>query len=907
MSASPRLFLYRFGAAEFNERTLELRVDGVLVDVQRTPMRLLQALLQARGVVVTSDALLEKVWRRSPDLISRNVVANAVTKLRRALGDSGQHWIRAVTGEGYALSGSVECEELPDARTAAVLLRAGQPVPRRPEWRLLDSLGRQGATHPVWLAEHRVSGQLRVFKFGEDGPHCSLLRREMAIAAVLQVALGQRPEFVPIVDHQLDQVPGLIATDYAGADLPEWTRRQGGLATLEFDVRLQLFVDVAEAVDLAHSAGVLHQDLKPANILIETVAGRNQVRIIDFGSSRLLEPDAPERLQLSRLNREDPQPSGTLVYMAPELLSGYPATLASDVYALGVLLYQLVVADLERPIAVGWEADVEDPLLRGDIAAAVHGDPAQRLSSARPLAARLKALALRRRQLAQRREQTRRAAEAEMAKRRAAIRRRWLVALLAVLGSGLAISLLFAYGAAGQRDEARRSLEQTEAITGFLDNGLLQQADPEFGGDPDVRLGDAIGAVAGRVDAAFAQTPLLAAEVHQTLAYAFLRSEEFDAAVTHYAQAHALYEAQLGPTADQSLRSLFQWAQAMVQQGKLDEARARIDAGFAAYDGLDGGQRRKLDPLTVLKMYESRGFLSVYRNDWPAATADLHQVLDVALSIPGYPSQKVQNIRRNYAIALARGGHWDEGIAIMQTVLAQARRELAPDDPRLLMGMQQLAEIYLLAGRYSDARPLMYQAYEVYLREAGPQSTLTYSALISVADVEMAAGDALPAAAKYRQALDYYQTIEDHYSRHNFILRVSLAEALNAQGSWADVDRLLRDYLPPPPEVAEASRSVLQLARLEWADALFHLQDRHAGQVLVEVDRSQLEDQTLIRVDWAALLTELQGRQALVDNDRPRALALLQDALVQYRAIRVPLPEPDRVADLALLLKRLQG
>src|SRR3546814_11899439 len=66
--------------------------------------------------------------------------------------------------------------------------------------------------------------------------------------------------------------------------------------------------------------------------------------------------------------------SGTPLYLAPEVLSGQPSTLQSDIYALGVMLYQAVVGDWNRPLAPGWERQVDDELLREDIAAAVDGD-----------------------------------------------------------------------------------------------------------------------------------------------------------------------------------------------------------------------------------------------------------------------------------------------------------------------------------------------------------------------------------------------------------------------------------------------------------------------------------------------------------------------------------------------------
>jgi hypothetical protein len=94
-------------------------------------------------------------------------------------------------------------------------------------------------------------------------------------------------------------------------------------------------------------------------------------------------------------------PTDTLMYLAPELLAGQASTASADVYALGVLLYQLVVDDFRKPLSVGWEADVEDPLIRQDVADAACGDPGKRLSTVAVLVERLRNLEARRRERAE--------------------------------------------------------------------------------------------------------------------------------------------------------------------------------------------------------------------------------------------------------------------------------------------------------------------------------------------------------------------------------------------------------------------------------------------------------------------------------------------------------------------------
>ncbi len=179
---------------------------------------------------------------------------------------------------------------------------------------------------------------------------------------------------------------------------------------------------LATALAGAHSVGVLHKDIKPANVLIAGGAeGRLQVRLADFGIGAVTERERLAAAGITELGltakteEESSSYSGTRLYMAPELLEGRRATLQADVYALGVVLYQAVVGELTKALAPGWRRDVDDELLCEDIAYAVDGSPERRLGNALRIAERLRSLEARRQEREaerQEREQARRAREA---------------------------------------------------------------------------------------------------------------------------------------------------------------------------------------------------------------------------------------------------------------------------------------------------------------------------------------------------------------------------------------------------------------------------------------------------------------------------------------------------------------
>ena len=261
----------------------------------------------------------------------------------------------------------------------------GDTIPGRPQWRL-SRRPDLSLNSEVWLAKHGKTHELRVFKFASNEGRLKGLKREVTVARFLREALGQRADFVRVLEWNLESPPYVIESEYGGLNLTEWAEQNKSLAQIPPPIRISIIADVCRAVAAAHDAGVLHKDRKPANILIKPVAdGRWQVKVADFGSATLIDPARLEALGITNLgltqtaSAQSTLLTGTLMYIAPEVLSGQRAKATADIYSLGVMLYQIGTGDFRKPLAPGWEADIDDPLLREDIADAACGDPARRL------------------------------------------------------------------------------------------------------------------------------------------------------------------------------------------------------------------------------------------------------------------------------------------------------------------------------------------------------------------------------------------------------------------------------------------------------------------------------------------------------------------------------------------------
>lgn len=282
---------------------------------------------------------------------------------------------------------------------------AGLEIPGYRGWKIEEKLG-EGGYGEVWLGIQQQTMRKLAFKFCFDAERVRALNMELMSHRILLKNLGERPDIAQLVDLQLDAPPFYLVSEYsADGDLTTWAKKHGGENSVPLDVRLDVFIRACRAVAAAHGVGALHRDLKPSNILIFMQDGKPRPKIADFGISVLTEKGREQASEdtyapsVTELSGTRSTGTGSQLYIPPEQLKFPPPefTPQGDVYALGVMLYQLVTGDLTKPLGHGWEKEVRDPELRADIARAVDADLAHRFSSPNELADRLSRLSSRRR------------------------------------------------------------------------------------------------------------------------------------------------------------------------------------------------------------------------------------------------------------------------------------------------------------------------------------------------------------------------------------------------------------------------------------------------------------------------------------------------------------------------------
>lgn len=731
--------IWRFSNCEFDELRRELRVNGKRAELESKPLDILLQLLLHSGEVVTKEELLDAVWPSV--MVVDGSLATAVSKLRKAMGDEQHPVVLTVPRIGYRLAVPVYCKAVPVDPGPELGFRPGDLVPGREQWRLDRLLDRTGSSE-VWIAANPKTREQRVFKFASDSLRLQGLKREITVSRFLRESLGERPEFVKVLEWNLEHPPYFLESEYAGANLAEWAAEQGGLPGIPLTTRLQILTGAATAVAAAHGIGVLHKDLKPANILIvPDAAGQGwQIKIADFGTASLFDPSRLQALGITNLGFTHHQGdeagplSGTLMYLAPEVLAGQAPNASSDVYALGVLLYQLAVGDFRKPLAPGWEAEIGDSLLREDIAQAACGDPAKRLSSARELVDRLTSLEERRTKQDELEAAKLRAQTAERKLAAARARRPWVVLTSTALSIGLAVSLYLYRGAARERDYASRQTAIATSINQFLSDDLLGRSNPFASGKATESLTDAIKQASPGIDQQFKDEPLVAARLHQTIARALDNRTDYPDARQEYEHAAALFRQADGELSQDAIITELQ--RAGLEARSYEKDSLPLAKSILALQETLIAKLPRPRPEVPVWLAFARGMIALIDNDAKAAAENFKTAVDTAAVLPAFDESARLTFQQRLGFAYIRLGDGAKAEQMFRELIVAFTRISGPQSPNVLRVRLNLAQAYMIQNKDAEAVREANAIYPSFVAALGPDHELTMQLLTTRAQSE---------------------------------------------------------------------------------------------------------------------------------------------------------------------------
>ena len=737
-----------FGDCEYVELSRQLTVAGQLIKLESKPLDVLQLLLEQPTQVLSKDELIGGAWGTAT---TDQSLATAVSKLRRAFGGPRDRIILNVSGVGYRIAVPVLSVEDTIPELPVLRLQAGDAVPFREDWMIVRALG-VGDPPSVWLAEHRRTHQAHVFKFAVDGVRLKALQREVALSRMLAFSFPKDPRFVRMLDWNFEQEPFFTETEFQGANLFEFAETEA-FRQMPLEQRLALAREIVGAVAEAHGLGILHNDLKPSNILVrrshdgtapedQTFAENWQVKVVDFGVASLSDPHRLLDLQITDHGQfsSEGEPQGvssrvgTAMYRAPELREGGARpSVRADIYALGVILYQIVCGDFLEPPTFGWEARVPEPLLREDIAAAANVNPDLRLASATELADRLARFAARREERICREKERAVAARARM-------RRPWVILAMSALLAGLGASLWFYLGALKQRNAALAQSRTLQAMNDFLTKDLLAQSNPLLGPGSrtgsEITLVEALDSASTKIDQRFSQDPETSAAIHEAMGGALDARTHFDESAQQFGIAAERYREAEGPLSQRAIiaelrRENTQFRSQMPRS--IEEARK----GYAAQVKLISHLPSVTPELQARQAFTGTSAI-LYSSHPEEGLTLLDAAIKRAQASPGFDPQLLSAMQLRYCGIYLRMDKFAQAEKIARAALAGIDKQQGRDSPASIQPRFFLDEALYSQGRYKETLLNTAHDYPFFLRELGPENQMTAGVLDLQAQAEQA-------------------------------------------------------------------------------------------------------------------------------------------------------------------------
>ena len=703
---------WHFGRSILDERTLELLVGGVDVELERKPLEVLIYLLQHAGEVCTKDELLAGIWPGR--VLSETVLTKCIGRLRDVLGDDDQEIIKTAYGFGYRLAAPVRVESVATPEPARFDLRPGVHPPSRPLWSLVERLG-SGGHGEAWRARHDKTNEQRVFKFALEEAALVALKREITLFRVINDTLGESAKVVKLLDWNLEQIPYFVEADYiAGGSLVDWVAVRGGVSGIPLSDRLEIVAKIAEALAAVHSVGVIHKDLKPSNVLVRPLAG-NEIEIVlgDFGSGSVLDGNRLEELGITRLGftktiSSIDSSSATPLYLAPEILAGQPFTVKSDIYALGIILYQFLAGDFHKVMSPGWERGIDDELLREDIALMAEGNPAERMGDADGLARRLRSLEERRRQLAAEREAKTKAERTRRLLDRARARRFGLVVALVVLLIGTAVSTTLYIRERDAQKRTALAAAQSQAVKDYLSQDVFSPVSSQTQPVKDMTVVQLLTRAGDEIDARFATQPDIAAELHFVIGRSFHSFLETTQAEKHFRRALDLGGNLSGLGSRDSVRSA---AEAIV----TDFVIGRLPSTIEHYDLILSAGRTHLGEragdVLELRVSLARGYYLL--GNWTRADGLFKDLLSDLDNVSNDHGELLGRADYYYGQLLTDLARPQEAATHLQRAMVEFKKSLGEKNLMVGESHSALGLALINVGNFDEADKELIEAYAV--------------------------------------------------------------------------------------------------------------------------------------------------------------------------------------------------
>ena len=675
--------------------------------------------------------------------------------------------------------------------------RAGQQVG---PYRIIREIGR-GGMGAVFLAE-RADGEFEqrvalkvVHRSFADTDLARRFRQERQILASLN-----HPNIARLLDGGVskDGEPFLAMEHVEGVRIDAYANAQE-LSTAE---RLRLFRQVCAAVQYAHQNLIIHRDLKPSNILV-TMEG--VPKLLDFGIAKLLDAETDGVHTVTELGAMTPE------YASPEQVRGKAVTTASDVYSLGVVLYELLAGqrpyriksrkpdEIVRAICEEEPSKPSDALrdaetrrnrdaekgalpqsprrrvpasgLRGDldniVLMAMRKEPARRYGSVAEFSEDI------RRHIdglpvVARKDTFKYRAEKFINRNRVGVAAAALVVLILIGGIVGVVwqaraARAQAQVAAQERDKARVEAAKAARINEFLQQMLSFSNQSVYSVAPvaqtkNVTVNQMLDEIAPRIEAELADQPEVRAQLFRTIASAYASQSIYDKAEKNYRSALETQTRIFGTDHAETAATMTQFGIFLWRQGKIAEAEQLLENAVAFYRRRQGRQAPDFNAVNLVTALNFLGAVRASAIDIESGTAIMEEALKIAenADLQGNERFVLAAVQGDVGLLLSRAGEFERADLLLRRSLA-IHRQLS-EYPRWEMGatLASLGELYNRKHQPDQALEFLIESERIYRQTLGDKNRYLGFNLQHQAIALSLQKNFIAAEPKARQALAIY-------------------------------------------------------------------------------------------------------------------------------------------------------
>lgn len=609
---------------------------------------------------------------------------------------------------------------------------------------------------------------------------------------------------------------------------------------MDTSARLALFREVCAAVAHAHRNLVIHRDLKPGNVMVqEGDDGQPSIKLLDFGIARVMEggpgngqetrpprppgssaAPLPAHAMAARATTEYGERLLTPRYAAPEQLRGEKATTSSDVYALGLLLHELLTGTHPFGAGVSTAEQMQEAILEGTPALPSRtagrmdaGTAASRAGTPRRLARQLRgdldAIVLK---AIQREPEHRYASvgqladdirrhldgEAVTARQGSAAyhtgvflrRHRYgVAAAVVVVAAGIVLGSMHLGRITHERNLARTEAAKAQQVSDLLVS-MLESADPTQARGEEISVREVLDHASARIEKELADQPDVLARMQNIIGTVYTQLGEYDKAGSALSQALDLQRTRHGAAHPEALDTTHAMAELAMRRGEFDQSEELLRTVLARRS-----EQPAVDPLLVSSVQSDLGWILGRQGKYDEAERLVRAALATLIATPGADPGAVQSSRNTLAMLLRRQGEYAEAEVLYRQLLAQQREMLGPAHPRLASTLGNFGILLAEWQRPHDAEPLLREALAMKRELYDPNHPTIALGLGEVANVLADQGRYDEAEPLQIQALAIRRVSLEPGHPHIAINLNSLANIYRARHEYARAEPLYQEAI----------------------------------------------------------------------------------------------------------------